>query len=628
MPSILALVLQMPRGNLETIYPRALVLAGVRDSIKKKRYKKAFIACRNHRVDMNILHDHDPQQFISNVDLFVDQVQRVDHIDLFLSQLRDEDVSKAMYKETLPGAVGTQGQKVPDGRGSKVNRICDAFLTILSHRTATHFQNVVTANVCKSPPNLDAGLFQIAGLREKSPELIDAAIEHICFLADVNRLFDNALGLYDLKLASLVAQQSQKDPKEYVPFLQNLQRMPSLRRQYSIDDYLSRYQKALRHLCDLDAFDEVKAYTIKHSLYEVALEIYRYQEDKFNEVMRMYADYLQTEGKFRDAGIAYEYLNDYIQASESFRQAHLWKESLSCATLIPLETVQLHSLAHSLADALIESKDMFSAATIHLDYLSDVPTAARLYCKGYFFADALRIIGLHQRPDLLGSVIDVGLVEGMASMTELLADCKSQINAQVPRIRELRTKKAEDPLALYDGEGIDGADIPDNVSLAPTDASTTGGSLFTRYTNRTGTVATNATRRTSKNRRREERKRARGKKGSVYEEEYLVNSVGRLIERINSVNGEVERLVVGLMRRGMRERARAVENAMVEVVDLCRGCLEEVFQKAAKKETAEREEDMEGRPKGGEGIVWDSLEGNKPREAPVVEGFARLSLLV
>ena len=152
-------------------------------------------------------------------------------------------------------------------------------------------------------------------------------------------------------------------------------------------------------------------------------------------------------------------------------------------------------------------------------------------------------------------------------MTELLAECRRQINAQVPRVRELRTKKAEDPLAFFDGDVNGGADIPDNVSLAPTDASTTGGSLFTRYTNRTGTVGTNATRRTSKNRRREERKRARGKKGSVYEEEYLVNSVGRLIDRVNFVNNEVERLVIGLMRRGMRERARAVENAMVEVVE-------------------------------------------------------------
>ena len=39
---------------------------------------------------------------------------------------------------------------------------------------------------------------------------MDRTVEHICFLADVNRLYDNALGLYDLELTLLVAQQSQK----------------------------------------------------------------------------------------------------------------------------------------------------------------------------------------------------------------------------------------------------------------------------------------------------------------------------------------------------------------------------------------------------------------------------------
>lgn len=289
---------------------------------------------------------------------------------------------------------------------------------------------------------------------------------------------------------------------------------------------------------------------------------------------------------------------------------------------------QLHSLAQRLVDSLIESKDFFSAASVSLDYLSNVPNAARLFCKGYFFADALRIIGLHQRTDLLDSVIDQGLVEGMASMTELLADCKSQLNAQVPRIRELRAKKAEDPLAYFDGDVSGGADVPDNVSIAPTDTSTTGGSLFTRYTNRTGTVGTNATRRTSKNRKREERKRARGKKGSVYEEEYLVNSVGRLVERVNSIRDEVGRLVTGLMRRGMRERASAVEGAMVEVLESCKHCVGEVFEEGLKEVASEpREAQHEERPSRGDGVLWDTLLGERRPEAPVVKEFEKLSLL-
>lgn len=87
-PTSLSLVMQMPRGNLETIWPRAMVIAGIRKLIEEKDYKRAFLHCRTQRVDMNILYDHAPQQFVSNVELFIDQVKKITYLDLFLSSLR------------------------------------------------------------------------------------------------------------------------------------------------------------------------------------------------------------------------------------------------------------------------------------------------------------------------------------------------------------------------------------------------------------------------------------------------------------------------------------------------------------------------------------------------------------
>jgi elongator complex protein 1 len=88
MPTAYSVVLQMPRGNLETIYPRALVLAAIRRSIEAREYGEAFLACRNQRVDMNILHDHDPELFLANIERIITQLKRIDYIDLLLSQLR------------------------------------------------------------------------------------------------------------------------------------------------------------------------------------------------------------------------------------------------------------------------------------------------------------------------------------------------------------------------------------------------------------------------------------------------------------------------------------------------------------------------------------------------------------
>lgn len=57
-------------------------------------------------------------------------------------------------------------QKLP-GKGSKVNRICDGFLATLEKRVDTNLHNLITAHVCKSPPDLEAGLRLGARLRGK-----------------------------------------------------------------------------------------------------------------------------------------------------------------------------------------------------------------------------------------------------------------------------------------------------------------------------------------------------------------------------------------------------------------------------------------------------------------------------
>jgi elongator complex protein 1 len=226
-------------------------------------------------------------------------------------------------------------------------------------------------------------------------------------------------------------------------------------------------------------------------------------------------------------------------------------------------------------------------------------------------------------------------------MTEFLADMKTQLTVQVPRLRELRAKKAEDPFAFFEG-GEGGEGIPDNVSVAPTET-TSGGTFMTQYTNRTSTVNTATTRKTSKKKRQEERKRARGKKGTVYEEEYLVNSIERLIERLNSTNDEVMRLVEGLTKRQMRERADAVDRAVRDVVNKCQEAVAEMYVKeegavpgdggingvgGAIPGGVDGKEQAALKPQGADATLWDSIEEvNRKREPPIVKAFERLSLL-
>ena len=75
---------------------------------------------------------------------------------------------------------------------------------------------------------MDNALLEVKLLRDSGKDSIaDSALNFILLLVNVNELFDVALGLYDFDLVLLVAEKSDKDPKEFLPFLNELKKLPN-----------------------------------------------------------------------------------------------------------------------------------------------------------------------------------------------------------------------------------------------------------------------------------------------------------------------------------------------------------------------------------------------------------------
>lgn len=68
------------------------------ESENRLRFRAAFLACRRHRIDLNILFDHNPTLFQAHLVEFVNQIKEIDYLNLFLSGLKEEDVTVTMYK--------------------------------------------------------------------------------------------------------------------------------------------------------------------------------------------------------------------------------------------------------------------------------------------------------------------------------------------------------------------------------------------------------------------------------------------------------------------------------------------------------------------------------------------------
>lgn len=74
----------------------------------RHRYRAAFLLCRRHRIDLNLLHDHDPAAFIANLHDVITQIRDVDFLNLFLTGLKEEDVTATMYRPLIASATATR----------------------------------------------------------------------------------------------------------------------------------------------------------------------------------------------------------------------------------------------------------------------------------------------------------------------------------------------------------------------------------------------------------------------------------------------------------------------------------------------------------------------------------------
>lgn len=131
-------VLQMPRGNLEGIYPRITMLKQLIADIEAEKYGQAFRLLRQHKIDINLLYDVNPDKFLANISKFVSEVKQVDHLNLFINSLnedergkelefmrpqKEEDIIRKEHEEFVHKEIN--GEEAV-ATFTKVNKICDS----------------------------------------------------------------------------------------------------------------------------------------------------------------------------------------------------------------------------------------------------------------------------------------------------------------------------------------------------------------------------------------------------------------------------------------------------------------------------------------------------------------------
>ncbi|XP_043951432.1 elongator complex protein 1 isoform X1 [Drosophila biarmipes] len=513
-------VLQLPRGNLEAICPRVLVLELVGALLGRKQYQAAMQMLRKQRINLNIICDHNVEQFVANIDVFLREIKQSQWLCLFLSELQNEDFAKGMYSSNYEAAKQTypSDYRVEE----KVEYVCRLLGQRMEQATRPEDVErfrlpVITAYVKLG--RLEQALQLIWREKQTDAALADQLLKYLLYLVDVNDLYNVALGTYDFGLVLFVAQKSQKDPKEFLPYLNELKALPTEYRKFRIDDHLKKYASALSHLaaCGEEHYEEALEFIRKHGLYTAGLACYRDHIEFHKSICVAYADHLRANAKLDNASLMYERGGQLQQALLSAKHTLDWQRVLVLAKKLgePLDQV-----AQSLVGPLQQQGRHMEAYELVKEHSKDRERQLEVLLEGHLYSRAIYEAGLEEGDALAEKIAPALLAYGAQLQNSLHADLQLFLEYK-QRLLDIRQRQANN------GDGDNDADVDlEEVDLL-SDTTSLHSSRYSGTSRGTG-----KTFRSSKNRRKHERKLLSLKPGNPFEDIALIDALHNHVTKI------------------------------------------------------------------------------------------------
>ncbi|CAN1746998.1 Elongator complex protein 1 [Linum perenne] len=571
-----AVIIQTTRGNLECIYPRKLVLSSIINALIQRRFKDALLMVRRHRIDFNVLVDYCGwQAFLESASEFVRQIDNLSYVTEFVCAVRSGNIMETLYKNyvSLSGLKETDDvqAKIPDVYDNKVSSILLAVRKALEEQVSESPGRelcILTTLARSEPPALEVALERIKVIREM--ELLgsddprkatypsaEEALKHLLWLSDSEAVFEAALGLYDLNLAAIVALNSQRDPKEFLPYLAELERMPSLIMQYNIDLRLNRLDNALKHIImagDAYYIDCLSLLKKNPKLFPLGLQLIT-DPTKRMQVLEAWADHLSDEKSFEDAATNYLCCSRLDKALKAYRDCGNWTGVLTVASLLKIGKDEMMQLAHDLCEELQAMGKPAEAAKIALEYCGDVPNGISLLISAREWEDALRISFMHMQDKLVSEVQNASL-ECASTLSGEYEEGIEKVGKYLTRYLAVRQRRLLLAAKLRSEERSVNDLDDDTASEASSNFS--GMSAYTTGTRRgsAASVSSNATSRARDARRQKSRGKIRP--GSPGEEMALVEHLKGMSLATGAIR-ELKSLLSCLIMLGSEEVAKKLQ---------------------------------------------------------------------
>ncbi|XP_023749809.1 elongator complex protein 1 isoform X1 [Lactuca sativa] len=529
-----SVIIQTTRGNLESIYPRKLVLESIVNALVQERFRDSLHMVRRHRIDFNVIVDHGGwENFVKLATEFVIQADNLNYITEFVCSLKNENVMETLYKSYITNEANAKESRNVDSN-NKVNSVLLAIRKALESKvpeTPERELCILTTLAKSDPPFLEEALERVKKIREM--ELSDStdpkrqnypsseeSLKHLLWLSESESLFEAALGLYDLNLAAIVALNSQQDPKEFLPFLQELELLPGGIMRYKIDLRLQRHEKALQHIFHAgDSYfqDFINLIINNPQLFPHALQLVT-DPIKRNQVLEAWGDYLTNIKSFEDAATTYLCCCNLQKALKAYRASYNWTGVLTVAGLLKLKKDEITLLANELCEELQTIGKPSEAAKIALDYIGDFKSGINLLISAREWEEALRVALMDRREELVADVA-TGAVDCAATLVAEYEEGAEKVGKYLARYLAVRQRRLVLAAKIQAEERS--VNELDDDAVSEASSSFSGMSAYTTGS-RKDSAASMISSSTSKRGQRRQKKKGKIRAGSPDEEMALV----------------------------------------------------------------------------------------------------------
>ncbi|XP_022162611.1 elongator complex protein 1 [Myzus persicae] len=505
-----SVILQLPRGNLETIKPRPLTILSAVELIQDQKYLIAFDLLRKERINLNVICDLNPLKFIDDLNEFIVQVKDPSWISLFITELEDKNYLNTVYASQF------QENNVEE-LDSKVFTICSRLMNTLEKLDKDKYAFPLLGCYVKLK-RFDLAL----NLASTNNDYL----KHLLFLVDVDQLYKASLAEYNLEMAMKIINNSQLDPKEYVPFLKELEKMECHYMRFTIDDKLGNKELALKNLVHCGGqFEKCLKYIIDNNLYSYALTLFNQDQNEYKTIAKHFGDLLYSKMDYQHAALIYNRSTERNKAIGSYLKAGFWKESLELCYELNFDDLEIKKNKTNILSMLSSTQKFREAADFAEFELKDSKLAVDYSIKAQDYAHALY---LARSRSILDSDLEKCIkLSCLNTAQNLISDINSQNENFVTLTKRLIEVKKENSseTAHYDNLNDTSSEISSVSSYR-----------------------TSSTRTSCRSARKQQRKMWNLKKGNFREEPTIILTLKQIIEKLENLIDNVKSICFLLVR--------------------------------------------------------------------------------